>query len=575
MLTAVSAGTMVVTLVMGVGSVSAATVEAPDGIHGPWVVQMLANDSYRGQIESFKVDRDLVAWTERDDATGIRYLRAWDGGDVRLLAALDEQDWRGSDFYHEVEGNYDVADGVVVWTMNDGHDNEIYVYRNGHVERLTDNSYEDIHPITSEGRIVWTADMDFVYKLMVLDSYGLRALDQYHVLNYVLSGNNLYWLNLVAGGDTFYVHRNGGVHTEVLGEAEVRPLDYDYLMTDGNGAVAWEVLDEDRGRFGMNIVYGSDTGHKVYTLIERVRWFNEMRVEDVRANTLLVNVHDVQAKSLSDIYLLHVGGSWEEFVDTVRDMGPARFTEDAHVRHLMPNTSSPLVVMHDDATGGMISADRIRYEMFDANDGTVAAAYHENGGLMLYANRTVTRILTHGCDVTALATRGNTTAFVYGEAGSQSLAVATPAVLVGNSYGAEHVSGRLVTVGLGQAVYLATEDGERYVFPSEGQFYSWFENFDSLQVLSADELSAMPLAGTVLYPTRTLVKTPSSPKVYAVGADGQLHWVTDGLVLSALYGDDWHREVRDIPASFITAYLMGGSVENTNGYYTFALTATK
>jgi hypothetical protein len=122
------------------------------------------------------------------------------------------------------------------------------------------------------------------------------------------------------------------------------------------------------------------------------------------------------------------------------------------------------------------------------------------------------------------------------------------------------------------SVYLATPAGERYIFPAEGQFYSCYENFDSLQTISARDLAAMQLTGSVLYPTRTLIKTPSSPKVYTVGADGQLYWVTDGSVLAVLYGQNWNRLVHDLSESFITSYRFGRSVLNSNDYYSIALT---
>jgi hypothetical protein len=559
----------------GVVGAQAATVNSPAGVHGPWSVNVLTQEGGRRQIESVKVDRDLVAWTEVDDQTGIRYLRVWNGMGSHTLASMMVGDWRGSDYYDAVEGNYDVADGVVVWVANDGYDNEIYAYRNGRVERVTDNSYDDRHPLTSEGRIVWTANMGDVYKLMVSDSHGVRAVDQYHVMNYVLSGSNLYWLNTVAGGDKMFVHRNSGIHTEVLGEAEVRPYDYDYLMTDGKGAVAWEVVYENRGNLGMHVVYGSDTGHKTLKLFERVRWLNEIQVEDVRGTTVLVNSLDVNSMGLNKYYLLHAGMSGEVAVANMRNMGRARFADQMHVRHELHETSSDastLVVVHDDGSGGSISKDRIRLNMFEASGDTIAAAYHENGGLMLYANREVTRIPTDSHDVTVIRTSGNTTAFIYGEDGERILAVAAPTILVGNAVGTQRVSGRLVTLGFGQAVYLATSEGKRYVFPSEGQFYSWYRDFSSLQVLSAEEIAAMPLSGSVLYPSRTLLKTSSSPAVYAVGSDGRLHWVTDGLVLTMMYGNDWNRQVRDISASFITSYMMGLPVHNQSGYYSIAVT---
>jgi hypothetical protein len=306
-------------------------------------------------------------------------------------------------------------------------------------------------------------------------------------------------------------------------------------------------------------------------VFRRQRWFYEPVLQDVHGGSVLVSVHDVQTTRLQDdVSLLQTNGSWEATVATSNVTYRAQFSDDAHVRHVLPYSSSPLIVHHEDGFETKISDERIRLNVFDAEDGVIIGGKNEGGGVLIYADRLVTEVPTDA-DVRLVATNGDTAVWVSGTSGNSVLAVATQAILVGNSADTSYVSGRLVKADVSQSVYLATPSGNRYVFPGEGQFYSWFSDFGSLQIVSASELAAMPLKGSVLYPVHTLVKTPSSPEVYTVGTDGTLHWVMDGLVLSALYGNTWNRQVHDLPASFIAAYRVGAPVRDTVGYYTIAI----
>lgn len=552
----------------------AATVSSVSNQYGPWAVQELAHDNFISQIETFKVDRNLVAWTSTNEQSGMRYLRAWDGAKVHSLSSRVASDWSPrNDFYEPVEGSYDVADGVVTWAMFDGMDMEIYYLRNGQVVRLTDNDYDDLHPVTSSGRIAWTAFPSGAYTLMVAElDRGIRTVASYHVMNYAFSGDNLYWLNVLPGENWFRVFVDDGVETVAIGKGDDRPMTK-YFFTDGNGSAAWEYSTK-RWDYDKRETFVSDDGAAARRVLLRDVPPNVTRVEDVRGADVLVNTHDLLTSQWEDVTVLKTNGNQVTPVTMERNMTKIRFTDDSYVWHETPNTSSPLLVV-DETTDrrDFISIKRIRHEVFEADANTVAAAYHEDGGLMLYRNNKITRVPTAGHDVRALDTKNDTTVFVYGEPGSSVLAVATPLLLVGNSAGTEQVSGRLVKATGSQSVYLATADGARYVFPGEGQFYSWYSDFGSLQTLPAEELSAMPLKGSVLYPADQLVKTPSSPEVYVVGTDGELHWVTDGLVLDTLYGSDWRHQVADLPAAFFTAYRVGQPVSTTNNYY--RMTATR
>ncbi len=543
-----------------------------DKIGGSWSVDELTRDHDGRTIESFKVDRDLVVWTERDNVRSIRYLWGWNGISASLLASMPFSDWQGSDFYSAIEGNYDVADGIAVWTMVDGSDSEIYAFRDGRVTKITDNGFSDLHPITSGGRIAWTGDLGSVTKLMVLEIDGrTRTVDQYHVMDYTFSGSNLYWMNIRSGETVQRVMVDAGNLSRAVGYGEVRPLDYPFFAADGKGGVAWRRL-ETAGNIQVNVFYVSD-GVRTSEVLRRERWANDVRFEDVSGSSILVNSSDVRTKNIDDVTLLKVTAAQQSIVQVKTAMAKVRFSDDAYVRHVLPETSSPLLVRHNDGFETWISDTRIERDLFDAGDNTIAGAMHDHGGVVLYNSNT--REVTEtdrNLKARQIVTNGDTVVWLEGTSGNSILMAARPSILVGNSSGAKTVAGRLVKSSVDSAVYLATPDGERFIFPTEGEFYSWYDNFDSLTELSVEEMSSLSLAGAVLYPVGALVKSPSSPKVYAVGGDGRLNWLADADIVTTYYGSSWNRLVRDMPESFLAAYRSGRNVASTGEYYTIAAT---
>ena len=110
-------------------------------------------------------------------------------------------------------------------------------------------------------------------------------------------------------------------------------------------------------------------------------------------------------------------------------------------------------------------------------------------------------------------------------------------------------------------VYYCGADGGRYVFQNEGTFYSWYENFDDVEVITSDVMGNIPLKGSVTYkPGTYMLKLPSVSKVYAVGSHGALQWVPSTEIAVALYGTTWAKMVRDLPESFYPAYHLGEDV---------------
>ncbi|MBP9827822.1 M23 family metallopeptidase [Patescibacteria group bacterium] len=111
-------------------------------------------------------------------------------------------------------------------------------------------------------------------------------------------------------------------------------------------------------------------------------------------------------------------------------------------------------------------------------------------------------------------------------------------------------------------VYYCGSDGGRYVFQNEKTFFSWYEDFDDVEIITTDEMAALPIKGVVTYkPGSYLLKIMSDPKIYTVGKNGALHWVPSSELATELYGEDWAKLVHDLPDGFFPKYRISETVE--------------
>lgn len=121
--------------------------------------------------------------------------------------------------------------------------------------------------------------------------------------------------------------------------------------------------------------------------------------------------------------------------------------------------------------------------------------------------------------------------------------------------------------GSGPSVYYLGEDAKRYVFPTQNTYATWYANFSGVQTISDQELQGYILGGNVTYrPGVRLVKITTDPRVYAVGRGGVLRWVETEAIARALYGDNWARQVDDIPDAFFINYRIGASIHTVGDF---------
>jgi len=124
-------------------------------------------------------------------------------------------------------------------------------------------------------------------------------------------------------------------------------------------------------------------------------------------------------------------------------------------------------------------------------------------------------------------------------------------------------SGSLIRIPLISSVYYCGADGKRYVFPNAQTYNSWYKDFSTVKVISADDMSKIVLGGNVTYrPGVKLLKTQIDSRVYAVDHNGLLRLMTTPSVVTKYYGATWAKNVDDIPESFFINYKIGLPVNN-------------
>lgn len=119
-------------------------------------------------------------------------------------------------------------------------------------------------------------------------------------------------------------------------------------------------------------------------------------------------------------------------------------------------------------------------------------------------------------------------------------------------------------------LYWYSTDGNRYSFPTEDVFHSWFPVSDFRPitlVLSDYQLAAIPLAGNITYKAGTrLIKIGSDPKFYAVSPGGKVRWIeTEGLA-RRLYGEDWKNLLVTVPEVLFLDYQIDIAVKDLTTY---------
>lgn len=107
-------------------------------------------------------------------------------------------------------------------------------------------------------------------------------------------------------------------------------------------------------------------------------------------------------------------------------------------------------------------------------------------------------------------------------------------------------------------VYYCGIDGKRYPFPDAGTYFSWYKTYNSVSVVSEEEIEEIPIGSPVTYrPGTFMVKLRGNAKVFAVSRGGVLHWITSEHIAEQIYGMYWYEKVRDLSNEAFGSYTLG------------------
>ncbi|NQV89537.1 MAG: hypothetical protein HQ488_04415 [Parcubacteria group bacterium] len=117
-------------------------------------------------------------------------------------------------------------------------------------------------------------------------------------------------------------------------------------------------------------------------------------------------------------------------------------------------------------------------------------------------------------------------------------------------------------------VYYYGSDGQRYSFPNEKTYFSWYMSFDDVVQVTDEELADITLAGNIVYrPGSRWIKIQSDEKVYAVSPSGSIHWIEDEATAVGLAGDAWNTNIDDVPDVFFVDFTVGDSLTDAAAGY--------
>lgn len=123
---------------------------------------------------------------------------------------------------------------------------------------------------------------------------------------------------------------------------------------------------------------------------------------------------------------------------------------------------------------------------------------------------------------------------------------------------------RAVKVSGDSRVYLVL-DNKTYWIQSDKVYFSWFESWDDVSTISSSKFSEYDYSGDAFYAPGTKLKLADDPKVYMVGSDGKLHWITTELLAYNIYGPTWNQDIIEFDNQETTGLIFSSPITNENG----------
>ncbi|NQV90382.1 hypothetical protein HQ487_03155 [Candidatus Uhrbacteria bacterium] len=114
-------------------------------------------------------------------------------------------------------------------------------------------------------------------------------------------------------------------------------------------------------------------------------------------------------------------------------------------------------------------------------------------------------------------------------------------------------------------IYLVADESI-WLVPDETVYFTWFDSWEETlgvsQVTIDAYLASYEFMGDLKIAPGTRVKATTSDKVYVVGSDYKLHWITTETVANDIYGSDWNQGIVEVQDTYLWKYATGSSLSS-------------
>ncbi|RMD50446.1 hypothetical protein D6827_04020 [Candidatus Parcubacteria bacterium] len=135
--------------------------------------------------------------------------------------------------------------------------------------------------------------------------------------------------------------------------------------------------------------------------------------------------------------------------------------------------------------------------------------------------------------------------------------------------------GSLIKTQDSSTVYYFAGDEHRYIFPDENTYFTWYDDFSNIEIISDEEMASIPVGGVVTYypqfgndglSTR-LLKLAYDNTVYVPIGYGMLIPIDDEEAAASLFGENWSDYVDILPDVFAVNYqFLTTSIDESDSF---------
>ena len=117
------------------------------------------------------------------------------------------------------------------------------------------------------------------------------------------------------------------------------------------------------------------------------------------------------------------------------------------------------------------------------------------------------------------------------------------------------------------SIYYYGSDGYRHAFPNERVYWSWYDNYDDLHIVTTAFMESLPIGKNVTFrPGSVLVRFTTDNNVYAVDKGTRLRKYVSTYLALLDYGNNWTSLFVTLPDVLRSNYKTGTDIDEAADY---------